>query len=94
MENSYQYFERAKERITFLYPALDLSQMNLFKVVHDIQLVEQKEVRPHNDSCKSLDRGAQTKPEDDKVREEKTPKEDYDRQKSAFKERRVPEEGQ
>lgn len=95
VENSYQFFERENERISFLYPALDLSQMNLFKVVHDSQLVEEKEARPHNDSCKSLDRGTQTELGGNKVGEEKIPKEDFDRQKGVFsKERRVPEDGQ
>lgn len=36
----YQYFERAKEKITLFYRGLALSRMDLFKVVRDSQLVD------------------------------------------------------
>lgn len=44
METYDQYFEWAKERITFLYQVLDLSQMDLFKMVLGGQLVDEEEV--------------------------------------------------
>lgn len=33
------YFDREKEHVAFFYPNLDLSQMDLLKVVRDAQLV-------------------------------------------------------
>lgn len=46
------YFERENEKATFLYPELDLSQMDIFKVVCDSQLVEEEEVSPmRSPSC-------------------------------------------
>lgn len=36
-----QYFEQAHERVTFLYPDLDLIQMDLFKVVRCDLLLEE-----------------------------------------------------
>lgn len=34
------YFERARKQVSFLYPDLDLSKMDLFQVVQDVQLVD------------------------------------------------------
>lgn len=39
-ETSNIYFERAKEKITFLNPELDLRPMDMFKIVHDGQVVD------------------------------------------------------
>lgn len=36
------YFERAKEQVSFLYPNLDLSQMEFLKVIYDGQLVDEE----------------------------------------------------
>lgn len=41
-----QYFEQAKEQITFFYMRCDFSQMDLFKVLCGGQIIDEDEVPP------------------------------------------------
>lgn len=46
MKTFYQYLGRANEKIDFLYLRLDLSQIDLFKMVRGGKLVDDEEVPP------------------------------------------------
>lgn len=48
VDTSDQYFEWAKVHVAFLYPDLDLSQLDLFKVVRDNQIVCKEDWVPLN----------------------------------------------
>lgn len=40
------YFERVNEKMSFFHPDMDLSQLDLFKVIKDGQLVDEKDKTP------------------------------------------------
>ncbi|CAI8608199.1 unnamed protein product [Vicia faba] len=44
--NSNTYFGRAKKKMSFFYPIVDLSMLDILKVIHNGQLVDDKEMSP------------------------------------------------
>lgn len=67
MDTSDMYFNQAKEWVTFLHPEIDLSQFDIFKVINDIQLVEEEEISHPEKPNVSHEESPQTELEGDKV---------------------------
>lgn len=52
--SSYIYFERAKEHVTFFHPKLDMSPMDIFKVVYDGHLMHEEKGHSSDMSVASI----------------------------------------
>lgn len=47
VKTSDKYFEGSKEQMTFFYPYLNLIQLDFFKMVKDLALVDEEDEVPH-----------------------------------------------
>lgn len=63
------YFQLVKEHVAFLHPELNISLMDIFKMVRDGQLMEEKQGPSFDKTIASLDKSTQIEHEGDKVKE-------------------------